>query len=112
VDADGFLYITGRKKEAMKIGGLLVFPRGIEEVINQHPSVKDCAVIGKTDPVRGEVPIAYVELREGQVFDEMSIRTFCREHLAQYKVPREIIEIKQLPRNPTGKILRRKLQES
>ncbi len=111
VDADGFLYITGRKKEAMKIGGLLVFPRSIEETINQHPSVKDSAVIGKPDPVRGEVPVAYVELRDGQAFDEMSIRTFCRSHLAQYKVPREIIQIKQLPRSPTGKILRRKLYE-
>ncbi len=109
LDADGFLFITGRKKEAIKIGGMLVFPRSIEEAINQHPSVKDSAVIGRPDPVRGEVAVAYVEIREGQSFDEMSIRAFCREHLAQYKVPRDIYPIAQLPRSPTGKILRRKL---
>ena len=100
----------GRLEQA-RWDGMLVFPRSIEETINQHPSVKDCGVIGKSDPVRGEVPIAYVELRDGQAFDEMSIRTFCRDHLAQYKVPREIIAVKQLPRSPTGKILRRKLAE-
>ena len=109
-DADGFLYITGRKKEAMKIGGLLVFPRPIEEVLNSHPAVKDSAVIGRQDPVRGEVAVAFVEIREGQPFDEMSIRTFCRQSLAQYKVPREIIRVDALPRNPTGKILRRELK--
>ncbi|CAN5549118.1 long-chain fatty acid--CoA ligase [soil metagenome] len=110
VDDEGFLFITGRKKEAMKIGGMLVFPRSIEEAINKHPTVKDSAVIGKSDPVRGEVAVAYVELRDGQTFDEMSIRAFCREHLAQYKVPREIYPIPQLPRSPTGKILRRALK--
>ena len=111
LDSDGFLFITGRKKEALKIGGMLVFPRSIEEAINEHPAVKDCAVIGKSDPVRGEIPVAYVELRDGETFDELSIRSHCREHLAQYKVPREIYPIKQLPRSPTGKILRRKLQD-
>jgi len=111
VDTEGFLFITGRKKEAMKIGGMLVFPRSIEEAINQHPAVKDSAVIGKPDEVRGEVAVAYVEIREGHTFDEMSIRAFCRDHLAQYKVPREIYAIPQLPRSPTGKILRRKLME-
>lgn len=111
LDEDGYLFITGRKKEAMKISGLLVFPRGIEEVLNRHPSIKDSAVIGRADPVRGEVPIAFVEVQEGAAFDEMAVRTFCRDALAQYKIPREIIVVEQLPRNPTGKIMRRKLHE-
>jgi long-chain acyl-CoA synthetase len=110
IDDDGYLFITGRKKEAMKIGGLLVFPRGIEEVLNRHPTIKDSAVIGRSDPMRGEVPVAFVELREGERFDEMSIRAFCRQSLAQYKVPREIIRVDALPRNATGKILRRELK--
>lgn len=110
IDADGFLYITGRKKEMLIIAGENVFPREIEEVLNQHPSVRDSAVIGKNDDLRGEIPIAFVELHEGQRFDETALRTHCRDRLAGYKVPREIRHIDALPRNPTGKILRRNLK--
>jgi long-chain acyl-CoA synthetase len=109
LDRDGFLYITGRKKEMLIIGGENVFPREIEEVLNRHPSVKDSAVVGRHDEVRGELPVAFVEIKEGEAFDEAALRSFCREHLAGFKVPREIHEIDQLPRNPTGKILRREL---
>lgn len=108
-DGDGDLYITGRIKEMMIIGGENVFPREIEEVINRHPSVKDSAVIGMADESRGEVPVAFVELRDGETFDEKAIRSFCRETLPQYKVPRDIRLMEKLPRNGTGKILRREL---
>jgi long-chain acyl-CoA synthetase len=111
LDADGFLAITGRKKEMLIIGGLNVFPRDIEEVLNRHESVKDSAVIGRPDDMRGEVAVAFVEIREGQPFDEAALRAWCREHLAGYKVPREILRVESLPRSPTGKILRRKLKE-
>lgn len=111
VDDQGYLFITGRIKEMMIIGGENVFPREIEEVLNRHPSVSASAVFGVMDPSRGEVPVAYVELVEGADFDEGSIRGFCRAHLAQYKVPREILHAADgLPRNPTGKILRRELK--
>ncbi|MFG0330551.1 MAG: class I adenylate-forming enzyme family protein [Phycisphaerales bacterium] len=110
VDEDGFLYITGRIKEMMIIGGENVFPREIEEVINRHPSVRASGVIGVRDPSRGEVPVAFVELEDGMEFDETSIRSHCRQFLAQYKVPRDIHHIEALPRNPTGKILRRELK--
>lgn len=109
-DDDGHLYITGRFKEMLIIGGENVFPREIEEVLNQHPSVFESAVIGIMDESRGEVPIAYVELAEDAVFNETELRSFCREHLAQFKVPRDIRVIDKLPRNPTGKILRRDLK--
>lgn len=109
LDEDGFLYITGRKKEMLIVGGENIFPREIEEVLNKHESVAASAVIGKTDGVRGEVPIAFVELNEGAAFDDADLRTWCRQSLAGYKVPREIRPINQLPRNPTGKILRREL---
>ncbi|MCC7147397.1 MAG: AMP-binding protein [Phycisphaeraceae bacterium] len=109
IDTDGFLFITGRKKEMLIIGGENLFPREVEEVLNHHPSVKDSAVIGKNDGMRGEVPIAFVEIQEGAAFDETALRAFCRQRLAGYKVPREIHPIDALPRNPTGKILRRQL---
>ncbi len=109
-DDDGHLYITGRIKEMLIIGGENVFPREIEEVLNRHPAVADSAVIGVCDEARGEVPVAFVELREGASADEAELRSHCREHLAQFKIPREVRVIAALPRNPTGKILRRELK--
>lgn len=110
LDEEGFLYITGRKKEMLIIAGENVFPREIEEVLNKHPSVLDSAVIGKMDDLRGELPVAFVELQEGAIFDETALRAWCRENLAQFKVPREINVLPALPRNPTGKIMRRQLK--
>ena len=110
LDENGFLSITGRIKEMLIISGENVFPREIEEVLNRHPAVLDCAVIGQTDPSRGEVPVAFVELIEGSTFDEKEARQFCRQGLAPFKVPRSITVVEALPRNPTGKIVRRALQ--
>jgi long-chain acyl-CoA synthetase len=111
LDEDDCLTITGRLKEMMIIGGENVFPREIEDVLADHPSVHAAGVVGRPDPSRGEVPVAYVELNEGQVFDESALRSWCREKLAGYKVPREVHHVDGLPRSPTGKILRRKLGE-
>ena len=108
-DADGHLFITGRIKEMLIISGENVFPREIEEVLNRHPSVKDSAVIGMQDPGRGEVPLAFVELHEGASFDQAQLQQHCRSVLPPYKVPREIRRRAALPRNPTGKIMRRAL---
>ena len=110
LDDDGFLFITGRKKEMLIVGGENVFPREIEEVLNTHPAVAASAVIGKLDEMRGEVPIAFVELNEDATFDEGALRNHCRDNLAQFKVPKQIHHIEKLPRNPTGKILRRELK--
>jgi long-chain acyl-CoA synthetase len=109
LDENGFLSITGRIKEMLIIGGENVFPREIEEVLNRHESVKDSAVIGMHDSMRGEVALAFVELKEGATFDEAALKSWCREHIAGFKVPRDIRLLKELPRNPTGKIMRRKL---
>lgn len=111
IDADGFLYITGRKKEMLIVGGENVFPREIEEVLDKHPSVHASAVIGRPDDSRGEVPVAFVELCEDHPFDASEARNFCRKNLPPFKVPRDIHVVAQLPRNPTGKILRRALRE-
>ena len=109
IDEKGFLSITGRIKEMLIIGGENVFPREIEEILNRHESVKDSAVIGAPDPSRGEVALAFVELNDDATFDERALRSHCRETLAQFKVPREIRMLSALPRNATGKIVRRQL---
>ena len=108
-DDDGHLYITGRLKDMLIIGGENVFPREIEEVLNHHPSVKDSGVVGMKDPMRGEQPVAFVELKEGEKFDAQSITSWCRSKLAGYKVP-EVRHLEALPRNGTGKVLRRELR--
>ncbi|MCP4498271.1 MAG: long-chain fatty acid--CoA ligase [Phycisphaeraceae bacterium] len=109
MDADGFLSITGRIKEMLIIGGENVFPREIEEVLDAHPSVRASAVIGAPDESRGEVALAFVELIDDATFDDTSLRSHCRDRLPQFKVPREIRRLEELPRNPTGKIMRRAL---
>lgn len=110
LDAEGHLYITGRLKEMLIVGGENVFPREIEEALNQHPAVRASGVVGLRDPVRGEVPVAFVEMEEGAAFSQADLLAWCRGRLAGYKVPRDIHRLDVLPRNPTGKILRRELQ--
>ncbi len=109
VDTDGHLYITGRLKEMLIIGGENVFPREIEEVLNDHAAVSASAVVGKKDPVRGEVPVAFVELVEDSTVNPRDLIVWCTQSLAGYKVPKDIQIMTELPRNPTGKILRREL---
>ncbi|MBI69635.1 MAG: long-chain-fatty-acid--CoA ligase [Phycisphaerae bacterium] len=111
LDEKGYLKITGRIKEMLIIGGENVFPREIEEALTEHPAVSAAGVVGRKDPSRGEVPVAFVELIEGETFDEASLRAWCREKVAQFKVPKNIYHLEELPRNPTGKILRRALTE-
>lgn len=109
LDDDGFLYITGRIKEMLIIGGENVFPREIEEVLTNHEDVTAAGVVGRKDVSRGEVAVAFVEIREGTTFDEGKLRAWCREKLAGFKVPKTITLLDELPRNPTGKIVRREL---
>jgi len=109
IDVDGFITITGRKKDLIISAGENIYPREIEEILAQHPKVKECAVIGVKDDVRGEVPKAFVIAREGENLEEKDLRSFCREHLANYKIPKYIDLVPDLPRTPTGKILKRAL---
>lgn len=109
-DDDGHLHITGRLKEMLIVGGENVFPREIEEVLDKHPSVNASGVVGVSDPMRGEQPMAFVEIKEGATFDEKELIGWCRLSLAGYKVPVEVRRLDALPRNPTGKIMRRELK--
>jgi len=109
VDDDGFIQITGLKKEMIIIGGENVYPREIESALEAHESVDEAAVIGQPDPSRGEIPVAFVTLQEGMKATEVALREFCRGKVAGYKVPRRVIISDDLPRGPTGKILKREL---
>ncbi len=110
VDADGFVSITGRKKELIISAGENIYPREIEEALIRHSSVKEVAVIGVPDEVRGEVPKAFVIAEEGAKLDERELRGFCKEHVANYKVPKVIEIVDDLPRTPSGKVLKRMLK--
>ena len=109
MDPDGYLYITGRKKDLIIIAGEKVVPREVEELIVQHPAVAECAVVPRKDSSRGEVVVAFIVPKTpGLNPDE--IRAFCRDQgLPQFKIPREIYLITELPRSPTGKVLKRDL---
>lgn len=111
VDADGFVHITGRAKDMIIVGGENVYPREIERVLDAHPAVAESAVIGERDALRGELPVAFVRLREGQAISERELRAHCRARLAGFKVPRRINLVSDFPRGPTGKVLKRALRE-
>jgi long-chain acyl-CoA synthetase len=109
LDAEGFVTITGRKKDLIISAGENIYPREIEEVLATHPKVKEVAVIGVKDEVRGEVPKAFLLLHEGMTVEDKELRAFCRDKLAGYKVPKHFQVLADLPRTPTGKVLKRLL---
>ncbi|MDR0519795.1 MAG: long-chain fatty acid--CoA ligase [Clostridiales Family XIII bacterium] len=112
VDEDGYFYIVDRIKDLIIVSGLNVYPREVEEVLFEHPQVAEAAVIGEPDKLRGEIAVAYVVLKEGagEVHHKEILR-FLKERLAQYKLPRRINIIEALPRNSSGKVLKRMLRE-
>jgi acyl-CoA synthetase (AMP-forming)/AMP-acid ligase II len=107
VDADGNLYLVDRLKDLIKVGGYSVAPAEVEAELVKHPSVADAGVVGRPDPELGEVPIAYVALRN--LVEPAEVRSWLDGRLASWKQVREVIVIDQIPRNPAGKILRREL---
>jgi len=111
MDQDGYFYITDRKKDLIKYKDYSVYPREVEDVIYEHPSVKLCAVIGKPSPTVGEIPKAFVVLKEGAESTEAEIMAFVKEKVAPYKAIKELEFRKELPISAAGKVLRRMLQE-
>jgi long-chain acyl-CoA synthetase len=110
-DADGYYFITDRKKDMLIVNGINVYPREIEEVIYHYPGVKEAAVIGVPDERRGEQPLAFVAPAEGQTLQENELQKFISEKLANYKTPKQIIFMPALPKNATGKILKTELRK-
>ncbi|MCI0506938.1 MAG: long-chain fatty acid--CoA ligase [Gammaproteobacteria bacterium] len=111
VDNEGYVSIVDRKKEMIIRGGFNVYPREVEEVVYQHGSIAEAAIIGVPDAVHGEEVIAVVALKPGRQLEHEQLEQFCREHLAAYKVPRRTIIMDSLPKGPTGKILKRLIKE-
>ena len=110
VDEDGYIFIMDRKKDLIISKGMNIYPREIEEVIYTNPKINACAVIGVKDNDVGEIPVAFVELREDEECNETELKDFIRPHLATFKLPKRIFFEKELPRNATKKILKRELR--
>lgn len=111
MDSEGYVYIVGRKKEMVNVRGLNVYPREIEEVLYQNPRIKEAAVIGVPDTHKGEVPKAFVVLKEGEEIKEFEIIHYLRDKVASYKIPKYVEFRNSLPKNTTGKILKRLLED-
>ena len=109
-DAEGDLYIIGRKKEMIKVGGEIVFEPEVEAAIQRHPDISEAAVVGVADKLRGEVPKAFIVLKEGKALSEENLRYFLKQHLAHFKVPHYFEFKGALPKNRTGKIDKEKLR--
>jgi long-chain acyl-CoA synthetase len=109
MDEDGYFYIVDRKKELIKPGGFQVWPREVEEVIQDNPKVREVGVAGIPDAKSGEAVKAWVVVKEGETLTEDEVRAWCKERLAGYKVPKQVEFMDELPKTTVGKILRREL---
>jgi long-chain acyl-CoA synthetase len=111
MDTAGYFYITDRKKDLIKYKDYSVYPRELEDVLYEHPTVKLCAVVGKPAPIVGEIPKAFIVLKDGAQATETEIMAFVKEKVAPYKKVREVEFRQQLPISAAGKVLRRALQQ-
>jgi len=111
LDEDGYIFLVDRKKDLIKVSGYQVWPREIEEVLSTHPSVSEVGVAAVPDPTKGEVPKAWVVARAGTTPSPDELKSYCRERLAPYKVPAQVVVVAELPKSGAGKVLRRKLKE-
>jgi len=112
MDEDGYFYVVDRKKDMVNVGGMKVYPRDVEEVLFEHPGVKEAAVIGVPDEFSGEVVKAFIVPKDGAgSLTEKDIIDFCASKLVKYKVPRHVEFVSELPKTLIGKVLRRKLRE-
>jgi acyl-coenzyme A synthetase/AMP-(fatty) acid ligase len=110
-DADGFVFLTGRAKQILKIGGHRVSPVEIEQALAAHPDVLETAVVGMGDPLGGEAAAAFVVLKTGASATELELRKYCRETMPAWKIPKGVTIIAELPRTGTGKVATSVLQQ-
>jgi fatty-acyl-CoA synthase len=111
-DSGGRLFVDGRDDEMIVSGGENVFPREIEDLLADHESIEEVAVVGVPDDEFGQRLKAFVVLRDGAQLSEDAVQAYVKANLARYKVPREVVFLDELPRNATGKVLKRELQSA
>jgi long-chain acyl-CoA synthetase len=111
MDEEGYAYIVDRKKDMINVGGEKVFPSEVEDMMIDHPKIKDIVIVGFPDELKGEAPKAFIVLKEGEKATEEEIREYCKTRMAAYKVPVAVEFIDEIPRLASGKALRRMLRE-
>jgi long-chain acyl-CoA synthetase len=111
IDEAGYLTLVDRSKDLIISGGSNIYPREVEEVLLLHPAVKEAAVIGEPDPEWGEAVVAVLVRESGHVPDAGDLDLFCLEHIARFKRPKRYVFVDELPKNATGKVLKRELRE-
>src|SRR5262245_16906532 len=111
IDSDGYISIVDRKKDMIIVSGYNVYPREVEETLFKHPAVAEAAVVQYPDPYQGESVMAFVVLKQGESATEQDIIEFCRNEIAVFKCPRKVVFTDALPKNNTGKVLRRELRD-
>ncbi|GFZ86989.1 hypothetical protein GCM10011359_15210 [Nesterenkonia alkaliphila] len=110
MDSEGWIYLVDRKKDQINVSGYKVWPREVEDILYEHPAVREAAVVGEPDPYSGERVVAFVSLQQGGTVDPEQLRHYVRGRLAPYKCPKKVTVIDDLPKTATGKIQRRKLR--
>lgn len=111
-DEDGYYYIVDRKKDMIICGGYNVYPREVEEVIYTHPKVFEAVVVGVPDKEKGEIPKAFIQLKQDVEAEASEIISYCKERMAAYKAPRQVEFVQEFPKSPTGKILKRVIRDN
>jgi long-chain acyl-CoA synthetase len=110
MDADGYVFIVDRAKDVIIRAGMNIYPREIEEILHHHPSVLEAAVVGIPDETLSESVVAFVTLAPGATVTAQELQKYCRDRLAIYKCPKRVEFVEQLPKNSTGKIMKRDLR--
>jgi long-chain acyl-CoA synthetase len=111
MDQDGFFYIVDRKDDLIISSGFNVYPSQIEAVLEKHPKIKEAAVVGAPDRIKGQTITAVIVLREGMQGDKEEFLNYCKENMPDYRVPKAILLRDAIPRNPAGKVLKRVLRQ-
>jgi len=111
MDDDGYAYIVDRKKDMINVGGEKVFPSEVEDMMIEHPKIKDLVIVGIPDDLKGEAPKAFIQLTEGEKTTVEEIRDYCKARMAPYKVPVAVDFLNEIPRSAAGKALRRQLRD-
>jgi long-chain acyl-CoA synthetase len=112
LDEQGYLFIVDRIKDMIISGGLNIYPSEVEDVLYKHSAVEECSVIGMPHPEYGEAVTAYVIKKQDRICAEDDLIRFCKKRIASYKAPKKILFVRELPKAPTGKILKRVIRKS